>query len=262
MAWMPKPQAVDVGEVTPGPMRVTVDEVARARVKDRYVVSAPLAGNLARIELRAGDRVKEKTVVARILPVDPPLLDARSRSEAEARLAQAQAARLQANAGIGRAQVAADHAKSDFDQASTLAKQGAISPTEKEHAEVELRLRNGELVSAKFAAQVADHDVEVATAALAQIRSGQKGEQFEIRAPVEGSVLKVLHESGGVVGPGTPLLEIGDPAALEVVSDVLTSDAVRIKEGAHVSLERWGGDPLAGHVRTVEPSAFTRIAPS
>lgn len=258
-ASLPKPVVVETATIRRGPLVVTVDEAARTRVKDRYVVSSPLAGNLGRIELRPGERVKAGDVIARISPVDSPLLDTRTRTEAEARVAAAMAAQKQAAAAVTRAELASEHAKNELDTARTLVGKGALVAKDLEHAELEQRLRVEELASTKFAAQVANHEVDMTRAALARI-GGKTGDQFEITAPTSGRVLRVVHESAGVVAPAMPLLEIGDDAALEVVSDVLTSDAVRIPSNAKVTLLRWGGEPLAGHVRAIEPSAFTRIS--
>jgi HlyD family secretion protein len=259
VALLPKPIPVEATKVTRGKLTVTVNEAARTRVKDRYVVSAPLAGNLGRIELSPGDRVKAGDVIARISPADAPLLDTRTRTESEARVAGAIAAQKQAAAAVARAELAASHAASELGTAKDLAAKGAVVAKSVEDAELEQRVRVEELASAKFAAQVADHEVAMTRAALARF-GGKGGEQFEITAPTSGRVLRVVQKSAGVVAPGAPLLEIGDDAALEVVSDVLTSDAVRIPTGAKAHLLRWGGDPLAGHVRAIEPSAFTRVS--
>ncbi len=260
VAWLPKPIPVETATADVGPLRVTVDETAKTRVKDRYVMSAPLAGNLARIELHAGDTVKAGDVLARIAPLEAPLLDARSRAEAEARVASASAAALQSRSAITRAEIAAAHAKKELEDDRTLVAKGAISAQVLETQELEERVRAEDLVSARFASQVANHELDLARAALARVRGGPSAEQLLLTAPVGGRVLKVIHEDAGAVLPGTQLLEIGDPSALEIVSDVLTTDAVRIRPGARVALVRWGGEPLSGHVRTVEPQAFTRVS--
>lgn len=261
LAWLPKPLAVDTAPVARGSMRVTVDEAARTRVKDRYVVSAPLSGDLLRVELRPGDKLAKEAVVARVLPMASPLLDARTRAEAEGRLAAALAGQRQAATGVARAELALEHSKKDTADARRLAQSGTISPDALSNSELDERLRQEELASARFATQVADHDVQIATAALARVRPDGKGEQLDVTAPAPGVVLRVMRESAGVVQAGTPLVEIGDPGALEITCDVLTSDAVGVRPNARVELERWGGPtPLVGHVRLVEPAAFTRIS--
>lgn len=262
VAWLPKPLVVDVSTVERGAMRVTIDEDGRTRVKDRYIVSAPMTGNVARLELHPGDVILERAIVARIVPLASPLLDARTRAELEARVGQAQAARMQAEAGIGRAEAALALAQTMATRQRTLLAQGAASLAERERTDLEERARTEELTSARFGARVAAHQVEMGLAALGRV-SGRAGaeQQLEVTSPVAGQVLRVIQQSEGAVGPGTPLIEVGDPAALEIVVDVLTTDAVVIRAGAHVEVDRWGGEQmLRGHVRLVEPSAFTRIS--
>jgi HlyD family secretion protein len=262
-ALIPKRLPVDMVAVDQGDLLVTVDEDGQTRVKDRYVVDAPLDGHVGRIELHAGDPVEEGAVVARIVPLNPPLLDARTKAEAEARLAAAQAAKRQAGATIARAQAAMELASLEAERQANLGPTGAVSLQAVEQAEFDLRAKREEVASARFAARVAEHEARVAEAALGRLGAkGVKGdEQLDVRAPVGGQVLSVFRESEGVVRSGAPLLEVGDPQALEIVVDVLTSDAVGIRRGADVIIDRWGGErPLKGHVRTVEPSAFTRVS--
>jgi len=273
MAWMPKPVPVDVAEAERGMLRVTVDEDGRSRVKDRYLISSPLIGNLARIELEPGDQIEAGDVVARIVPLEPPLLDERTRAQAQAQVASAGAAQRQAQATISRVRAALEYAEEEAERQRNLANQGSVSEAVARRAELEARTLREELASAQFAASVAQHQLEMARAAAGRMEARGRGpakqgeaeeaedSQMEIRAPVSGRVLRVMHESEGVVQPGTPLLEIGDPAALEIVTDVLTSDAVDIDEGARVEIDRWGGDQvLEGVVRMIEPSAFTRMS--
>jgi HlyD family secretion protein len=247
--------------VSRGPLRVTVDEDGQARVKDRYVVSAPLAGSLGRIELDAGDAIHEGDVLARIAPVAPALLDVRARTTANARLSQALAAQRQAKVQIEHAQATFDYATADAKRQHQLTEGGAGVRQAQEQAELNERRAAHELDAQKFAARVADYEVEMARAAIARMpgeRSG--GSQLDVPSPISGRVLKVMHKSEGVVQPGAPLLEVGDPAALEIAVDVLTSDAARIRPGAPVTIDRWGGPTLEGRVRRIEPSAFTRMS--
>ncbi len=260
LAWLPKPVAVDTYAVRRGPMQITVEASGRTRVKDRHVVSAPITGNLSRIELRPNDTVERNAVLARIAPLAPALLDPRTKAETAARLSASMAAAKQARAALERARLAAAKAERDLEDTERLSKSGAISSNALEQAQFERRLRAEELASAEFANQVAEHEIEVVRASLRQFSGGQSAE-FTVTSPARGRVLKVLRESAGVVQPGTPLFEIGDPAALEIVGDVLTSDAVHIPPAARVTIEQWGGNtPLAGHVRYIEPSAFTRVS--
>jgi HlyD family secretion protein len=261
-AWLPKPVPVDLSEARVGKLAVTVDEDGQARVKDRFVVSAPLSGNLARIEHRAGDHVEKGAVLARIIPLEPPLLDARSRAEGEARLSAATAAERQTLAGVERAKLANDFAQKEVLRQRDLLKREVITPDAMSRVELEARTREQELASAEFGARVASHEAEVARISLGRVRAQKQDarDELELTAPVAGQVLKLLRESEGAVQAATPLLELGDPASLEVVADVLTTDAVTIPPGAAVAIEGWGGPPLKGHVRLVEPSAFTRLS--
>jgi len=261
LASLPKPVPVDVVEAQEGAFEVTVDEDGRARVKDRYVVSAPLGGNLARIELDPGDAIEQGQVLARIVPLASPLLDERSRQGAEARVAASVAARKQARAQIERAKAALSFAEKDAQQQRELAERGSTPEQALDRALLEERSRKAELTSAEFGARVADYELQMARAALGHIQGDDQGEdQLEVPSPVTGRVLRVIQQSEGAVQAGTPLLEVGDPAALEIVVDVLTSDAVDIQPSAPVHIERWGGEPLEAVVRLVEPSAFTRVS--
>lgn len=260
-ASLPKPIEVEIAIVTRGPLQVTVNGDGRTRVQDRYVISAPLYGNLARIELEPGDDVHDGTILARISPLEPPLLDARSRAELAARVNAAEASRRQAEASAERAAETAAWSERELARMRNLAAQGALAPQALDNATVEAQHSTKQLDSARFGVRVARHELEMARAALG-LRQQPAGEQtFELTAPVGGRVLRILRESEGVVNPGEALLEIGDSRALEIVVDVLTVDAVGIEIGDPVFIERWGGgDELHGSVRNVEPSAFTKLS--
>ncbi|MFO0694067.1 MAG: HlyD family efflux transporter periplasmic adaptor subunit [Polyangiales bacterium] len=263
VAFLPKPLPVDTGRVRRGDLRVTVDEDGRTRVKDRYVIGAPLAGNLARVELDPGDVVNVGDVVARIVPAASPLLDPRTRAEFEARVEANEAAVRQSDASVARARTALALAEDELGRTTTLTQRGGATQQQLDRARLEQRARTEELASAEFGVRIARHQLEMSRAALGRIGAHvtAETEQLVVRAPVSGRVLRVLQESEGPIAPGAPILEIGDPSALEVVVDVLTSDAVHIERGSKVFIERWGGDrPLEGRVRLVEPSAFTRIS--
>ncbi len=261
LALLPKPVPVDVARVEQGPMKVTVDEDGKARVKDRYVVSAPLTGRVARIELDPGDQVKQGDLLARIEPVASPLLDERSRSTAEARVSASSAAKRQTAAQVQRADASREFAKHEAERARSLAAEGALSKAQLEQSLLAERTAAAEAESARFAQRVADYEVLMAQAALGHLDKGKgAGDQLVVPAPVSGRVLAVLNKSEGVVQPGTPLIEVGDPNALEIVADVLTSDAVKIQPGAVVTVDRWGGPAIEGRVRLIEPSAFTRLS--
>jgi HlyD family secretion protein len=257
---MAAPVAVDAARVRSGPFEEVVEEDGRTRVRDRYVVSAPLAGRLERIPLRAGDRIDEGAVVAIIQPVTPPLLDARTARELAERVGATEARFEQTRAALARTRVARDQSRIDHERVRRLAADGFVAPADLDHARLAVELAERDLTAAEFAAHTAEHDVGSARAALIRIREGGD-EPFQVTAPITGRVFRVLQESAGVVIQGMPLLEIADPADLEIVVDVLTSDAVRIRPGAPVSIERWGGEgPLDGQVRLVEPSGYTKLS--
>lgn len=262
VAWIPNPIEVEVAAVSRGPLVVTVNEDGRTRVKDRYMVSAPITGNLARLELEAGDPIEDGQVLARLVPLPPPLLDSRTRAEAKARVDAAMAARRQAQAAVNRARYQRDFAKQESERALAVVQQGGLARSDADRAVSTYKSSQEELSSANFGARVAEHQLKLAQTALMQLSGqGEEGEQLEIVSPVAGQVLKIFMESEGVVQGGTPILEVGDPAALEVVVDVLSQDATRIPQGASATIERWGGkNPLRGHVRIVEPSAFTKLS--
>jgi HlyD family secretion protein len=262
LAFRPRPLEVDTAPTVRGDLVVTVDEMAKTRVRDRYLVSAPLAGNLMRVELRAGDAVKSGAVLARVVPMQPMLLDARSRLEAQARAAGTAAGQRQAQAAIARAEIAETHARDELARSKSLFESGSIPSEQLVRAELEARLRVEELASARFAEQMAANEALMARAAVRRfdVPSGATTDAFDVASPVRGRVLRVVTQSAGPVQPGAPLVELGDPDALEIVADVLSADAVRMTPGAKVRVERWGGEPLAAHVRTVEPAAFTRLS--
>lgn len=261
VAWMPTAVPVDLAAAERGKLEVTVDEDGRSRVKDRYVVSAPLTGNLARIELEPGDAVEAGAVIARLVPLAAPMLDARTRSTSEAQVAAAGAAQRQAAAQIERARAALEYARREAELVRSLRAKGAATDREVEKAALDERTAQAELTSAEFGARVATYELATANAALGRLKGGKpSGDEQEVLSPVGGRVLRVVTQNEGVVQPGSPLVEIGDPRALEITVDILTSDATLVKSGCAVRLEHWGGPPLAGRVRLVEPSAFTRVS--
>lgn len=281
VSMQPKPVAVETTVVAAAPMRVTVSGEGKTRVQDEYVVLAPVHGNLARIELHAGDAVEEGTVLATIEPIAPPLLDPLQRRELEERASASAAAARQAVASVARAENDARFAGRDLERVRALYQQGSLSRADLDTAELAAARATKEAESARFGARVARHEREMAKAALdrAVVVAGtgkggpakpakddaaaeaSRAEVLQIRAPVAGKVLRILRNNEGVVQPGEALLEVADLAALEIVLDVLTTDAVRIAPGDDVELLRWGGEgPLHGRVRLVEPAAYTRVS--
>ncbi len=257
-ALRPAPVPVDVARVTRGPLSVVIEEDGVARVKDRFLVSAPVTGSLSRLKLEAGDMVKEGDPLAEIAPARSPLLDERTRAEAEARLGAALSALGQARATIARAKVAKELAEQELARTRQLFAAGSLPAQALEQAEFAARMRAEELASTEFAAKVASEEVRVARVALGRDGSSARGGHVDVVSPISGRVLRVHQKSAAVVQASAPLVEVGDRAQLEVVVDLLTSDAVHVAAGTPVVIRGWGGDDLAGRVRRVEPSAFTR----
>lgn len=266
IALRPTTVLVDGAAATRGPLQVTVDEEGKTRIRERYIVAAPLAGRLQRVALKAGDTVEAgTTVLATIEAVDPALLDPRAEAESEARVKAAAAIQEQTVPNLEAARARHELARKELERANELLKDNVISQQEMDSAVAQERSAAEELKSAQFAEKIAAFELEQAQAALLRSRPGASdggdSANWIIRAPVSGRVLRVLQESSVVVQPGTPLIELGDPADLEVEVDVLSADAMRIEPGAKVVLERWGGtQPLMGRVRLVEPAGFTKIS--
>ena len=266
LAWAlyPKPTPVDVATVARGPFVKTIDEDGKTRVRERYLVSAPLAGRLLRIGLDPGDAVAPGSLLATLVPAHPALLDARTEGELTARVAAADARRLGAASAVARSTVALELARSELARAKELGSEGFVSRQAVERAEREVELRANDLGVARFDGEAARHELALARAALTRAREGGSAtdrQRWEIRSPVAGRVLRVLQQSEAVVPVGAPLLEIGDPQALEAVVDVLTTDAESIRAGTPVEFDPGPpGEPLSGVVRTVEPSAFTKVS--
>lgn len=261
-AFLPKPVPIEVARVTRGPLQVTVNHEGRTRIKERYVVSAPLSGRLSRVELHPGDPIKAKeTLLTAIQPADPALLDPRARAEAEARVNAADATKNRAIPNLNRARAADELARTELERAQKLSAAGAMSYQELDNAELKARAAAEELKAAEFAVQIATFELEQAQAVLSGGNPGAVATRFEVRSPVNGLLLRVFQESESFVQPGTRLLEIGDPHDLEMEIDVLSTDAVKIRPGDKVLVEHWGGDaPLLGRVRLIEPSAFLKIS--
>jgi HlyD family secretion protein len=271
LAWTtlrPRPIPVDVAAVSRGDLRVTVDEEGKTRVRDRYVVATPADGRLLRLALKEGDAVEQGSVLARLQPAS---LDPRTRAAAESHLEAARDRKREADANVSRARAALVQARRSASRAEKLLLERMISPEAAEQSTLAATTRAEELAAAESAAEAAGHDLEVARAALLGdvrgmpgVRVGDCGSDapcLELYAPVTGQVLRVLQESERTVTAGTPLLEIGDARDLEIVADVLSTDAVKVKLGAAVLADDWGGGTtLRARVRRVEPSGFTKLS--
>lgn len=262
-AFVPSAVPVDTAKIARESMTVLVEGEGQTRVKDIYAISAPVTGRLLRIEAEAGDRVEAaKTRLAVIEPADPNFLDKRTRAEAEATAQAAEDALGLAQAEVDRAKAELGFARSELERARKLSANGTISKRALDVAERDVATRAAELKSAEATAKVRTHELETARARLLTPTEGVVDGDccVALNAPVSGRVLRVLHESEGVVEAGAPLMEVGNPRDLEVVVDLLTSDAARIREGAAVRIENWGGQTLNGQVRRIEPFGYTKIS--
>jgi HlyD family secretion protein len=261
----PKPLPVEVATAARGDVIATVDEEGMTRVRNRYVISAPVGGQMQRIDWKAGAPVVAgETVLTRIESGGADFLDARGLAQAEARVRGAQAGLEMARAQAERARAAYELARSDLERYRALAARQAISAQEQESAVMREATAAQEQRAAMFAAQVSEFELQQARAALLRGTAGPDGEPqppLTLTSPVSGKILRVFQESARLVPAGLPLLEVGDPTDLELRIEVLSRDGVAIHPGARVMVEQWGGgEPLQARVRLVEPSAFTKIS--
>jgi len=262
LAFRPQPVPVDLATVDRGDVEVAVAEDGRTRVRDRYLVTAPVAATLARITLEAGDAVEAGDPLARLEGPEAALADPRSQAQLRARLAAAEANVQRARAMAEASESALLDAREELRLQEVLLAGGSGTPSAVERAGAFVRAREAEVRSAAFAVEAARGEVEDLRLALGMGGApAGPGGTLVLRAPTAGVVLRVHRESGGAVAPGEPLLEIGDPAALEAVVDLLSADAVRVQAGAEATLGGWGGDALLpARVRRVEPAGFTRVS--
>jgi HlyD family secretion protein len=262
LAWAlaPRPLTVEVAAARAGRFELGIEEDAKTRVLDRYVVSAPLAGRWLRPALKEGDSVEAGAVLGLIQPLPAPLLDARSRAEASARAAAAAAAQPRAVARLGAAEVGVAQAEQALKRAEALAAQGFVSPSNRDDARLALQAAQQERSSAQAEVHIARHELAQARAALDAVDSGSS-RSFELRSPVAGQVLRVLQPSETMAAMGMPLIELGDVSHLEVVAELLSTDALQVQPGQAVRIERWGGTGvLQGQVSRVEPGGFTKVS--
>lgn len=263
----PQPVPVDVVTVARGDIVVSVSDEGETRVKEVFVVSAPVPGLMRRIEIHAGDTVDAGvSVVAQIEPSDPSFLDVRSMAEAEAGVRTADANRRFAEAAVRRAEAELDFANAELLRFERLAERDTISVNELEAAQRRARIATAAVEEARASLRARTSELEKAKArvmepAAARAQRPANGEYVAVYSPVSGHVLRVVNESEGVVAAGTPLIEIGDPRQLEVVVDLLSTEAVRVEPGQRVLIEAWGGDePLLGVVHRIEPYGFTKVS--
>ncbi len=265
-AFLPRPITVDLIEVERGPMQVTVDEEGETRVHDVFVLSAPVSGRVRRIEAHVGDPVvADATVLARIEPGDPTFLDPRTQTQARAAVHAAESAQTLAAAEVEQARAEYEFATSEYRRARDLVTEGTISVRDADAAERAYKTSRAALATAQAALQMRTFELEQAQAQLisptqTQARHGSC-DCVNVTAPVSGRVLQITNTSERVVSAGDALVEIGDPADLEIVVDFLSTDAVQIESGQPAIIDRWGGDqPLQGTVRRVEPFGFRKTS--
>jgi HlyD family secretion protein len=259
----PQPIEVEFGVVARGPLTVHVVEEGKTRIRNRYVIAAPVSGQMSRVPLKPGAEVKAgETVLTTIEPAIAPLLDPRARTQAEARVKAAEAGKMRAVEALDMAKTAEKFAQTNWERTKNI-KGGSVSETDRDNAERDAEMKQRETRAADFALKVAEFELEQAKAALLQLDApgSEKGAMIPVRSPVSGRVLKVMQESAMVITAGTPILEVGDPDDIEIEAEILSRDAVAIKPGADTLIEQWGGDaPLKARVRLVEPAGFTKVS--
>lgn len=261
LAFRPGATTVDVAEVSRGPLTVAIRDEARTRARDVYLVSAPVAGRLLRVGNRAGELVEAGTVIAVVQPAPPVFMDERSRRESQAAVRAAEAALALARAELEQAVSQLAWARAEAQRAETLFASAVVSQSALDRARLELRSAAAALEQARAGVEVREANLETARVRLVDpAAAGDSGRTVSIRAPASGRVLRVLQESEAVVAQGAPLMEIGDPGDIEVVAELLSSNAARVRVGAPVVIDSWGGAPLRGRVRKVEPAGFLKVS--
>lgn len=251
----PQPLEVETALAREGPLEVSLTEQGETRAHDRYQITAPVAGRLLRLELHAGDRVTRGQAVAVLQPTP---LEPRLRLEAEAQAAAARAREREAAEQVARARAALDLAARELARAEKLFRSGDIPQQKVEQARSAETIARREADAALARQRAAAAEIDRAGAAL--LPAGREA-AVTVRAPTGGRVLRVSEPSERILAPGEPLLTIGDSARLEVVADVLSTDAVKLRPGLPAWLEQWGGDrPLRAVVQTIEPLGFTKVS--
>lgn len=264
IALRPEPVAVDLHEIGRGPLQVTVNADGKTRIREIYAVSAPITGTAQRAPVRVGDVVTAgETVVAVLKPAAANLLDARSRSQAEAAVREAEAGLAVARSKMRQASETLTLSESEFKRADTLVQRGVVSKTRLEELEQKLHIDRAAMTAAVSALEMAKGTLDRARAALIEPGAPEAGSSccLTVTAPMSGQVLTVDVMSEQTVLAGTRLISLGDPSDLEIVADLLSTDAVRLKDGDRAIVERWGGDQyLSARVRRIEPAGYTKVS--
>ena len=260
-AFRPRPIPIDAGETWRGPMQVTARDEGRTRVREEYIVYAPVSGQLQRVPFKPGAGVAAGQVVARIQPGDPAFLDARERAEAQAAVRAAEAGLSAARAELERAEAQVRFARTELARVESLRERGLVSAEALDQAELSLRTAEAARATAADGARMREAQLEAARIRLTRPADASE-EPVDVLTPVSGRVLRVARESAGVIAAGQEILSVGDPNELEVVVEMLTTDAVLVEPGAKVIIEDWSRlrEPLAGRVRLVEPYGFRKIS--
>lgn len=254
----PRQVPADVASASVAPLRVTVGDEGMTRVRDRYLVTAPVAGRVERLTVEAGSTVRRGTVVARLFPLP---LDARGQQQAAAAIEAALDHQRMQEAGLEQARVMLVQATHDRERAERLVSGGGIAPADVERLQLAEATRRREVEAAEFRARAAAHDVDVTRLALSATEPTAVRQSLVLRAPVTGMVLSAPERSERVVTQGETLLELGEPRAIEVVVDLLSTDAVRVSPGAVMLVMGWGGDDtLRAKARRIEPAGFTKVS--
>jgi HlyD family secretion protein len=259
-AFRPKPVPVDTARVTRGPLQVTIDEDGQTRAHDRYTLTASVAGSLSRISLQEGDAVARNTVIAVIHPLP---VDSKEEAEIRARIASAEALKREADQQVIQAETAHQQGRRDLLRAETLFEQEIIPRERFEEVQSKEAILAHEVEAAKHRANAADAETKRAEAGLISLGSerNQRSKAVPIRAPVDGRILRILEKSEKVVTAGSPIVVLSNTNKIEIVADLLSTDAMKVEPGAAVSVENWGGTkPLRARIRTVEPYGFTKVS--
>lgn len=260
---LPTPVKVQLAEVKYGPYSEYIEDDAKTRAIKIYTITAPVMGKLLRINYLEGDSVNKNDILATFLPATPSLLDVRAKDELKQELGAAEAKYEEAKAILEQAKAALDTALSDFNRKKGLVAKGYVSPSEIEHTELEYKLKQKIVSAAERKVHSAQHDIEKIKASLATTSSDQNysQEKINIIAPISGKILRINKKSESTLNVGTPIMELADVTQLEIVADVLSTDAAQIPDQAKVLIKRWGGSiELKGIVRTIEPSGYTKIS--
>ncbi|NOZ66626.1 MAG: HlyD family efflux transporter periplasmic adaptor subunit [Alphaproteobacteria bacterium] len=265
-AFIPEAEKVDLAQVRRGDVLITLDGEGKTRIRDIYVVSAPIEGRVMRIESEPGDVVKAgETIIANMIPADPRFLDKRSETQARADVQGAEAAKGLAASKVDRARAELEFALAEYKRAEELFKNGNVSISRLEQNELQVKMRKAEVKTAQADLRVMESRLAAAKAQLVQ--PGNEGNndvdrcQVCVHAPVDGKLLRIFHKSEGVIPMGTALAEIGNPENLEIVIEMLSRDAVKVRPGDLALVKRWGGDTdIRTRVRLVEPSGYTKIS--